>query len=154
LRDRVTQALKELLNPAVTYGIRGPELLQKRFPFGPKGSPGSAPSAFHFSDLRAELSGDTWQFTGALSPSKGKGPWEALVRLRELGEDGAPVREIPIARLATTGAGAQVTVRDGAAYVSVSGGTDVLGFSGESERLSEAPEEMGLLSLEVTGSRA
>jgi hypothetical protein len=153
LKDRVTQALRDLLNPAVTYGTRGPELLQKRFPFGPKGTPGSAPRAFHFSDLRAELSGDTWQFTGALSPSKGKGVWEALIRLRELGEDGSPVRDIPIARLATTGADAKVTTMDGVAHVSVSGGTDVLGFSGESERLSDAPEDMGLLSLEVTGSR-
>jgi hypothetical protein len=153
LTDRVTQALRDLLNPAVTYGTRGPELLQKRFPFGPKGTPGSAPSAFHFSDLRAQLSGDTWQFTGELSPTKGKGRWEALIRLRELGEDGSAVRDIPIARLATTGTEAQVTVGEGQAHVSVSGGTDVLGFSGESEALLEPPEEMGLLSLEVTGSR-
>jgi hypothetical protein len=73
--------------------------------------------------------------------------------LRELGEDGSPVREIPIARLATTGVDAQVSVSEGTAHVSVTGGTDVLGFSGESEALREAPEELGLLSLEVTGSR-
>ena len=39
--------------------------------------------------LRAELTGDSWHFVGASVPSKGKGRWEALVRLRELGEDGS-----------------------------------------------------------------
>ncbi|MBL8915773.1 MAG: hypothetical protein JNM17_34060 [Archangium sp.] len=153
LKARVTQALKELVAPEVTVGSRGPELLQKRFPFGARGTPGSAPTAFHFSELSARLSDRVWHFEGELSPARGRSAWSAEIRLRELGDSGAVLRELGVSRLTSGRADATIQVVDGVARVAVASGTDPLRFKGTSEVLSDQTDA-GVLSLEVTGSRS
>lgn len=152
LKARVTQTLKELVAPEVAVGSRGPELLQKRFPFGARGTPGSAPTSFHFSELSARLTGKVWHFEGQLSPARSRGAWAAEIRLRELGDSGAVLRTIPVAQLTSGRPDAKLQVTDGVAHVSVERGAEPLHFKGTSAVLSEA-EEAGVLSLEVTGSR-
>ncbi|MBL8949923.1 MAG: hypothetical protein JNK82_04040 [Myxococcaceae bacterium] len=152
LKTRVTQTLKDLLSPTVTYGSRGPELLMKRFPFGARGTPGSGPAAFHFHDLQARLVEGAWRFKGQLAPAGGRGAWTATVALKELGDDGAVVRGLEVRRLESGRSGARITLHDGVATVTVERGIDALAFEGESEVLAR-PAEAGALSLEVTGSR-
>ena len=69
LKRRVSEELKALVVPRPRQGAVGPDRLRKRFPIGRQGSPGSAPSLFHFSKLTARFDGARWQFAGVVQPS-------------------------------------------------------------------------------------
>jgi hypothetical protein len=152
LKSRLTQALKDLIAPAPTVGTRGPELLQKRFPFGARGTPGSAPTSFSFSNLKAGLHDGRWSFSGELAPTRGRGAWLAEIRLREVNDEGSVLREVPIAHLVSGRPDAEVTTVDGMGRIHVKQGLAQLHFSGTSVVL-DGKGSVGALSLEVTGRR-
>jgi len=152
LKGKVSQTLKEIVAPPPTVGVRGPELLQKRFPFGTKGTPGSAPTSFSFSNLNARLDAGRWTFSGELAPTRGRGAWVAEVRLREVSEEGSVLREVFIDYLTSGRADAKVETKDGVGRISVKQGLSTLSFKGTSAAL-ERTDVVGALSLEVTGLR-
>jgi len=151
LDERVNQALRELLAPALEHGTAGPDLLRKRFPFGALGAPGSAPSAFQISELTARLQDGAWHFSGELTPKEGSGGWEATIRLKELGDGGSVAGALAIETLRVAGKGTEVRIGDGMASVRVPSKRG-LRFEGQSARRSTGSAN-AVLSLEVTGER-
>ncbi len=132
LWDAVFAALRELLAPVVELGPRGPERLRKRFPLGRSGrAVDKGPSAFHFREFEAALVDEAWRFRGVVEPELGARPWHVSISLHHLGEDGARVRDLPIARLQTEPS-LPVELRNGAAEIDVPLGASSLVVSGES----------------------
>ncbi|HJL19748.1 MAG TPA: hypothetical protein RMH99_29060 [Sandaracinaceae bacterium LLY-WYZ-13_1] len=148
---RVTEALRELLAPRVTQGEKGPDRLQRRFPIGPRGSKGSAPSAFHFSRLSARFDGDRWHFAGAVEPVEKGRPWHAEIRLQELGDDGSPLEPIAVASIAVEREEGRAEVRDGRAQIAADATVRALAFRGVSGSLADRFDPPGELGFEVTG---
>ena len=152
LHRAVREALRELLAPRRSVGTEGPSQLQKRFPIGPRGAAGSAPSAFRFSRLEARFDGRRWSFSGRVEPVERSVAWRAIVRLRELGEDGSPLGTIAIARLdVDVERGATQPLVDGSVQIDAAPKVRVLAFTGTSEALGPS-HDAAELSFEVTGA--
>lgn len=153
LRDRVTSELRELLTPKPSYGSRGPERLQRRFPIGKSGSAESEPSAFKFSDLDASFDGTRWTFSGAVAPkTRTHGAWETTVALVELGDRGVRLDEIDIATFDTDTHGARGVVEGGVARVAADASVDRVAFRGTSRPV--AAEGVAEIMVEVGGRLA
>ena len=151
LHRRIREVLKQLLAPRLTQGKKGPDRLQRRFPIGPRGSKGGTPSAFRFSRLSAHFDTNRWHFSGVIEPVKKARAWKAIVRLMELGDEGAPLGELAIERLELEeGQGASV-LRAGAGYVTAADDVRSLAFTGYSTSLPSGGEPPAELRFEVTG---
>lgn len=149
LRGGVLQGLREVLAPAASQGLQGPERLRRRFPIGRRGSEGSAPSAFLFDGLTARFDGQRWSFSGSLRPAKPGPPWCATISLHELGEDGKALGKVDIAEI-ITGKGVAVSVDEAGAHLDVKAGVAAVSFEGISRPLP-ATAEVGELALDVSG---
>lgn len=153
LTERVNAALRDLLVSKPELGTRAPDRLLKRFPFGARGRPGSAPSSFHFSRLTGERHGAMWRFAGTVRPAESGGRWVVRIGLRALGDGGARLDPLPIAHT-TLDAPRRVTaaIREGAVEIDVPRGIEEVSFVGES---AEVPPSMdgAAMDLEVTGAR-
>jgi hypothetical protein len=152
LHARVNQALRDLLTAKPRQGQQGPERLRKLFPIGPRGGKGSAPSAFHFSELHARLVDGRWQFSGEIQPTDAGSPWQAVIELRELGDDGGTVEIIAVERVKVSTRGVVSRIHDGKVELSAPARVPSAAFSGTSVALGKGRAWQGELSLEVTGS--
>jgi len=150
LKDAMSQALREVLLPRTDVGTRGPERLMKRFPFGPQGRPGSAPTAFSFSGLSARLEAGLWHFSGSIEPTSSGGRWTAHITLSEVGDGGGHLADVGIVALSADRA--QVRLEGGVAHLTVARGVERLRFEGTSEAVA-TDEGAAVLDLAVTGSR-
>lgn len=149
LTSGVLHALREVLAPAASPGVQGPERLRRRFPIGRRGGEGSAPSAFLFEGLTARFDGRRWSFSGSLRPAKPGPPWCATISLHELGEDGKALDKVGIEEI-STGKGITVSIDEAGAHLEVKAGVKAVSFEGKSRPLA-ATAEVGELALEVSG---
>lgn len=155
LEDRVAHELRELLTPKPTYGARGPERLQKRFPMGRRGHGEGEPSVFGFSELDASFDGERWSFSGSVRPLRRKhGAWEARVSLIELGDGGGVLGPIAIASIETDTPGARTSVAEGIAHVAASAELDRVSFRGTSALVTMGDGVVTEIVLEVGGRLA
>jgi hypothetical protein len=148
LRDRVSRELRELLMPRPSYGARGPERLQRRFPIGKRGGREAEPSAFRFADLNASFGGLRWRFSGTVRPARrSERPWEASVSLRELGDGGQALELLGIAAITLQTEGATATIERGVARIQAPAGAVAVTFQGTScpiEAVDGTPCEVAL----------
>lgn len=153
LKDRVGQELRDLLMPRPSYGARGPERLQKRFPIGKRGGRQAEPSAFRFANLNASFWGLRWRFSGTVRPSKRSDrAWEASVVLRELGDGGQALELLGIAAITLETEGARASIERGVARIHAPASTDAVTFHGTSSPIDAADGTPCEIALEV-GSR-
>ena len=151
LKDRIGKELRELLIPKPTHGARGPELLQKRFPIGARGSAAAEPSAFRFSDLQASFDGERWRFAGKVRPaSRLDRSWQASITLQELGDSAAVVSSIAVSEVELETLRAQATIEAGAVQIAAPRGVESISFRGVTEAVEDT-ERPGELRLEVAG---
>jgi hypothetical protein len=152
LKDRVAQELRELLTPKPSHGARGPERLQKRFPFGRRGESEAEPAVFGFSELQASFDGLRWSFSGSVRPlRRTHGAWEATVTLVELGDGGTRLDALAIAEFASESDGARITVDGGAARIEADATLDRASFRGTSAPVARADGVVAEIVLEVAG---
>lgn len=147
----IKQSLRKLLIATAETGTRAPDALLRRFPFGARGRPGSAPTSFHFSRVGGQLDGRRWRFAGTVRPSETGGRWSIVIGLNVLGDRGTRLDPVGIVRLELVDAprGVTHTVREGRAFIEVPRGIDELSFSGETGEVQADRS----LDLEVTGTR-
>ncbi len=152
LKDSVSHELRELLTPKPSHGARGPEALQKRFPFGRRGQSEAEPAVFGFSDVHATFDGERWSFAGSVGPlRRTHGSWEAKVTLIELGDGGGRLDPITISDLAAETAGAHTSVSDGVARVHADATLHRVSFRGTSAAVTRANGVVAEIVLEVAG---
>jgi len=149
LKARVNDTLREVTSKKPHHGAEGPDRLRKRFPIGLRGSAGSGPSTFHFAGLHARYEQGCWRFSGTVRPAVESASWSCAIRLVEVGEDGALVRELPIAQVEAHDA--KATVAAGVAQLEPEPDTALVSFTGASEPLDDGETEPSTLSLEVVG---
>ncbi|MFW5926206.1 MAG: hypothetical protein ACOC9O_01840 [Myxococcota bacterium] len=151
LKSRVNEALRKLVVAGPTQGSKGPERLQRRFPIGTRGGRGSEPSAFHFARLDARFDGRRWRFEGEMRPSRRGRPWRAVLRLWELGDDGAAVDPVDIDTLAIDAAEVAHRLEGGAVWLEAPADVPAVRFEGASAAWDAAAGPPGVLSVEITG---
>lgn len=151
LHDEITRHLRELVARRPVQGDTGPDLLRKKFPIGGRGSPGGAPSAFHFSELEASFTGERWFFHGSVRPTQRGGAWEASIRMFALGEDGSHIAEIEIESIELATERAGTIWRDDAPVICAAAGLPAVTFSGTSVEIPDRAGTQPELALEVTG---
>lgn len=160
MKSRVREALKDLVEPAISQGRRGPDRLRRRFPLGTPGdiSPGRGESPFNFKNVTGQLAMGRWDFEGRIVPATRKhGGWRARVQLLHVGEDGKVQRDAPIAieELEVQTDGATCEVEGGYAHIRADsrvGGVDFIGWSGRvAERFESRLLSLGEIELRVVG---
>ncbi|MFW6052149.1 MAG: hypothetical protein ACODAU_13305 [Myxococcota bacterium] len=151
LKSRINEELRKLVVAGPTQGTKGPERLQRRFPIGARGGRGSEPSAFHFSRLDARFDGERWRFEGEMRPARRGRPWRAVLRLWELGDDGAPVDRLDIERLTIDEADVAHRLQGGVVWLDAPAEVPAARFEGVSAPWNAAAGPPGELSVEITG---
>ncbi len=155
LKDRVATELRELLAPRPSYGARGPERLQRRFPVGKRGSGRTEPVAFRFSDFNASFDGMRWRFAGTVrAEQRGKRPWQTVVSLRELGDGGAELGAVDISSIEVVPTDARATIEQGVVHIDAGTGIRMVSFRGATSPVGDEGAVTGELALEVGGKLA
>ena len=152
LLDDVRRSLRDILLPSAKDTLRGPDLLQRRFPLGNVGGDVSAGgvSRFNFTNLKAALEGGVWRFSGSVEPSVRGYAWAAQIALKVLGGDGGEVGALEVATFSVRRPGVVARLAGGSAIVEVPKSVGRVDFEGASETLG-AHEQLCELGLEITG---
>lgn len=153
LLDDVRRSLRDMLLPSATDTLRGPDLLQRRFPLGNVGGGASPPGGggqFNFTNLKAVLDGEVWRFSGSVDTSVRGYAWVARIALKVLGGDGGEVGSLVVATFGVRRAGVATRLADGAAIVEVPKGVGRVDFEGVSEAIG-GQDQLCEIGLEITG---
>lgn len=148
LKQRVREALKEIVVPEPHRGAQGPDKLRRRFPIGKRGKPGPEPSVFHFNGLTAHFDGECWHFWGRVRPEVEAKRWHCAIRLFHAGEDGREIETLAVSELTTNAGAGRFSVESGRGVLVADEAAPEIAFGGRSEPV-DLP--LGELGLEVTG---
>ncbi len=148
LKQRVDDALRQIVVAPPRRGRQGPDRLRRLFPMGHHGAAAGGAAAFHVRSVAVWFEAGRWHLRGQVRPAVDVPRWDCVLALAVCDERGDALDPVAIERV-DTGVVADVTVVDGVARLQVE--APMLVFTGASVPVAPVVGGRRAVTLVVTG---